>query len=269
MTTWHSLYLSSEQPQTISRTIRKYFELQNYTIYNPFGALPGMSYPRTIKTFLAPSQANWSRLLIDADSDAREIDSLAQYLSKTVDCLSLRLEGNVSLIHAFRKGELIDLVDWAKPHLIDINSDISKILNAEFFDLPPISEGQIGDIPIEALPQDIQEMAHQVNAKQANKLFEKLSKRLLKAVGRNQARSLIGRATQWDSQGGQTIRSVMNFLTIPENWRRPDFPTLRTAYAVASRQIAGMSTLFPGDEEALTTVPDALAYHPIYGGKIE
>jgi len=269
MTTWHSLYLSSEQSDRIIEALHSYFETHQYIIYNPFGALPGMSYPRTIKAFLAPPQGNWSRLVMDGDTDVSQIDSLAQSLSHIADCLSVRLEGNVSLIHAYHEGDLMDLADWAKSHLADTESDLSAILNAESLDLPALNEGQIGDIPIEALPDELQAMAHQVNAKEANKLFEKLSNRLLKAVGRQQARSLISNDNQWDSQGGQTIRAVMDCLTMPENWRTPDFPTLRTAYAVKIRRTEMIYSIFPGDEEALKAVPDALDYQPIYGGKIE
>lgn len=268
MTTWHSLYLSSEQSDQLISAIHNYFEIHHYTLYNPFGAYPGMSYPYTIKVFLAPPQNQWSRLIVDADTEVSQLDALAQYLSQTVDCLSIRLENNVSLIHAYRDGELLDLAHWATPHLANTESDLSTILNAESFDLPALNEGQIGDIPLEALPDDIQAMAHQVNAKEANKLFEKLSNRLLKAVGRHQARSLISTDNQWDSQGGQMIRAMMSHLDMPENWRIPDFPTLRTAYAVKIRQEEGMSTLFPGDEAALKTIPDALDYQLVYGGKI-
>ena len=269
MTGWHSLYLSSEQSQTITGAIHRFFDTHHYTVYNPFGALPGMSYPLTIKTFLAPARGGWSRLVVDGDADVRQLVSLAEHLSRIADCLSLRLEGNISLIHSYREGKLMDLADWTKPHLINPDCDVSAILNAETFDLPAISEGQIGDIPLEALPEDIQQMARQVNVKEANKLFEKLSNRLLKAVGRHQARSLINTDNQWDSQGGQAIRAVMRCLSIPDNWRTPDFPTLRTAYAVKSRQANGRATLFPGDEEALKAVPDALDYLPLYGGKMK
>lgn len=269
MTRWHSLYLLSEQSQTVISIIQDYFETHHYKNYHPFGALPGMSYPDTIKLFLAPSSQQWIRLLVDGDSDVGTIDNLCQHLSLTCDCLSLSLDGNSGRIHAFREGQFVELPDWSKTYLSrDEQQQFSRMLNADAYHLPDIGDGQIGDVPIDNLPDDIQAMARQVNAKKANQLFEKLSKRLLKAAGRHDARQLIQQGANWNSQGGQYIRSVMACLAMPEQWRTPDFSTLRTAYAIRSRQAEGVNTLYPGDDTALNAVPDALDYHPLYGGRI-
>jgi len=270
MTRWHSLYLSSEQSQTLIAAIHSYFETHHYKIYHPFGALPGMSYPDTIKTFIAPVDAGWTRLLLDGDTDSGKIDSLCNHLSNTCDCLSVSLDGNIGQIHAYHNAQLLDLPDWSNSYLARNElQKLTRILNAESFNLPEIGAGQIGDVPIEALPDDIQAMAREVNVKKANKLFEKLSNKLLKAAGRNDARQLINQGVNWNSQGGQHIRSVMDCLPMPEKWREPDFSTLRTAYAVRSRQEEGLNSLYPGDEDALNAIPDALDYIPVYGGKIE
>lgn len=268
MTAWHSLYLSSEQSEQIITAIHDYFDANGYKIYNPFGDLPSMSYPQTLKIFLAPARNKWIRLLIDGDTDASIIESLASYLSQNMDCLSVRLDSNIGSVHAFRDGSLLDLGQWAQMY-VSAGHDISAILNADSFNLPNLSEGQIGDIPLASLPEDIQQMAQQVNAKEANKLFEKLSNRLLKAIGRSDARNLLNEQVNWDSQGGQYIRTVMDKLTIPDNWRTPDFVTVRTAYTIDTQQRRGITSSFAGDDAVLKAVPNVLDYHVIYGGKME
>ena len=265
MTAWHNLYLSSEQSQQIIDSIHDYFNTKGYKLYNPFGDLPGMSYPQTLKMFLAPAQAGWSRLLLDGDSESGIIEDLSAQLSKSWDCLSLRLEGNIGTIHAFSEGNLVNLAQWAQSYT---DGDITAILNTEIFHLQPLNQGQIGDIPLSALPDDIQQMAQEVNAKEANKLFEKLSNRLLKAIGRNDARNLLNERINWDSQGGQYIRAVMDCLNILENWRNPDFTTVRTAYTIHAQHLRGIHEIFAGDEETLESVPNVLDYTVIYGGRM-
>lgn len=265
MTAWNSLYLSSEQPQQIIDIIHDYFDREGYTGYNPFDDLPTRSYPQTLKMFLAPAQAGWSRLLLDDDSDSGIIEELAAQISKVCDCLSVRLEGNIGTIHGFREGHHINLAQWAQAYS---DCDITAILNTEVFHLTPLNDGQIGDIPLSALPDDIQQMAQEVNAKEANKLFEKLSNRLLKAIGRNEARNLINEQLNWDSQGGQYIRAVMDCLNIMDNWRHPDFITVRTAYTIHAQSLRGIHETFAGDEDTLKAVPNVLAYTVLYGGKM-
>lgn len=265
MTAWHSLYLSSEQSQQIIDLIYDYFSTEGYTSYNPFGDLPTRSYPHTLKMFLAPAQAGWSRLLLDGDSDSAIIDDLSAQISKLCDCLSVRLDSNIGTIHAFRDSHLINLAQWAIPYT---DCDISDILNKDVFHLSPLNEGQIGDIPLSALPDDIQQMAQEVNAKEANKLFEKLSNRLLKAIGRNEARNLLNEQINWDSQGGQYVRAMMDCLNISENWRNPDFTTVRTAYTIHAQHLRGIHDSFAGDEKILESVPNVLDYTVIYGGRM-
>ncbi|MGJ3238070.1 MAG: hypothetical protein ACFE0Q_05130 [Anaerolineae bacterium] len=260
MTHWHSLYLSSEATTRISTGLHDHLIAHDYTLYDPFSALPGMSYQHTLKCFIAPAQDGWTRILIDGDAPLFIIDALAEALSQVADCLSVRLERRVSRVHGYRAGQLHDLSRWCAPYA-DAET-ITHILNAELFDLPSLAQGQIGNIPINTLPDDIQQLAREVNAHQASTLFDRLSQRLLKAVGWQDTSTLIGDNLDWDSQGGQYIRALMAALGI-SNWRTPDFSTLRTAYAICKRPTNGI----PGDEDARRAVPNALNYQPLYGGK--
>lgn len=266
MTHWHSLYLWSEQTHKLVEAIQNYLEAHSYTSYNPFGLYPGMAYPVTVKTFIAPAQNGCIRVLFEG----HEIDSLAAHLSHTADCLAIALDGTMPFVHFYRAGELIELTelkDYCRPNA---ESQLNAILSAETHDLTPINQEQIGDVPLDALPEDIQQMAKQVNAKQANKLFEKLKKQFIKAVGQYDAKVLLQSESDWNSQGGQYIRALMNCLRVPDRWREPDFSTLRHSFALQSRQQHDANTpLFPGDEDAIANIPNALDYVPVYGGKWE
>lgn len=267
MTHWQSLYLWSEQSQRIVESIQHYLDTQAYIPYNPFGRFPGMAYPITLKTFVSPVQNSCIRVLFEGN----ELDALAAHLSQITDCFAIALDGRMAFLHFFRAGELIDLetglLDYTKPN---IGSHLETVLKAEEHNLPILQQGKIGDVPIDALPDDMQEMAKQLDMKQANKLFQKISKKFIKAVGQYDARTLMQTQSDWDSQGGQTIRAIMACLNIPENWREPDFTTLRTAYALQSRQQYDSNMpLLSGDESILIAVPNALDYHPVYGGKHE
>lgn len=256
MTRWHSLYLSSKAHQTIIDHINTYFEIHAYQAYDPFTAFPGMSYPITIKLFVVTLSPQWVRIIIDGDSPLDRLTPLIQHLSQTWDCLSVQLTGNVSSIHGYRAGDLVPLPIWASPHLNNPNTDIIRILNAESYDLPSLSTGKIGDIPLDGLPNDLQKMVKQIKPKDAQSLFNKLSKRVLKAVGKQDIRSLMNTPVDWDSQGGQSIRVLMQYLSIPDGWRLPDFATVRTAYTVHTHTPNGAGTF--------TNMFD---YQPLYAGK--
>jgi hypothetical protein len=110
-------------------------------------------------------------------------------------------------------------------------------------------------------------------------MIDRLSQNLLNKVGQRtgtDAQSMSAAAQEmisptppdWNSPGGQRIRAVMQCLTVPDNWRDPDFVALRDAYQLrVRRQRKPDARLYPGDEEAMNRVPDALDYIPIYGGK--
>jgi len=256
MTRWHSLYLSSNTLQAITDTINSYFTRHGYQPYNPFTAFPGMSYPQTIKLFAVQLSPTWVRIIVDGDCDLERIDPLITTLSETWDCLSLQLTGNISHIHGYKLGNLSPLPIWTRPHLINEASDIEAILDVDSFNLPPLSQGQIGDIPLDGLPDNLQTMVQQVNPKDANQLFRKLSNQVLKAISKQDARTLINTQPNWDSQGGQAIRTLMQYLSIPEAWRLPDFATLRTAYTVRTHTPDGDGTM-----------ANILDYQPLYAGK--
>ena len=111
-------------------------------------------------------------------------------------------------------------------------------------------------------------MAKQVDLRQAGKLFERMSATLARKTNADPAADDLLKQPDWSSAGGQRIRALMDCLAVPD-WQAPDFVTLRDAYALHHRrQRSPQARLYPGDAEALAAVPDALAYTPVYGGKL-
>ncbi len=132
---------------------------------------------------------------------------------------------------------------------------------------------QVVAVPLDALPEDVQEMAQDVDLSQAQQMFDKIGGKLLQDVQRGDAeaaRKLLGGgedAPDWNSAGGQRLRALMACLDLPQNWLAPDFVTLRDAYQLhARKQRKPTARLYPGDAEAMAAVPDALDYLPVYGG---
>ena len=81
------------------------------------------------------------------------------------------------------------------------------------------------------------------------------------------ARELI-QPPDWNSPGARRLHALVGCLTLPPNWRDPDFVTLRDAYQLhARRQRKPDARLYPGDEEIMARVPNALDYIPVYGGR--
>ena len=138
--------------------------------------------------------------------------------------------------------------------------------------LPAVAETDSGGV-FANLPDDIQALADDVDQAQAQKMFDRLSGDLMKKVGGTQAteaaHDLIGgSAPDWNSLGGRRLHAVMRCLTTPDQWRDPTFTTLRDAYQLhRRRQRKPDARLYPGDEDIMQRVPNALDYQPVYAGR--
>jgi hypothetical protein len=113
-------------------------------------------------------------------------------------------------------------------------------------------------------------MAGGVNLKQAERLFNRAAKGIFRGSSSEDARALLSEDTtpNWDSSGGRQLAALMACLTIPTNWREPDFTAVRDAYPLYLRkQRKPDAQLYPGDAELMALVPEALAYTPVYGGQ--
>jgi hypothetical protein len=117
-------------------------------------------------------------------------------------------------------------------------------------------------------------LAGQVNPAQAQKLFSRLTGQVMKKAGGGEeadaARALVAGSgdINWNSAAGRRIQALMACLTVPDNWREPDFISLRDAYQLHERRRrAPNARLYPGEAETMARVPDALNYTPVYGGR--
>lgn len=268
---WNSLYCPSENVEAIIQSLQESLTALGYQPYNPFSAFPGKSYPQTVRLFVAPPDGGWTRIL-GAPDEGQIIE-----LSKLVPGLYLQLDGTTATIRAYAGGQVADVVTTMTPCLRagQTAADLEMSLKTS----PPIplstrgeGEAEVGGLPFGALPDDVQALASQVDKGAAEKMFNRLSGQLMKKVGgQNEAAQALVKgegAADWGSAGGRQIRAIMACLSVPENWREPDFTALRDAYPLYERLRRNPNAKpYPGDEATMAKVPNALDYTPIYGGK--
>jgi hypothetical protein len=267
---WTSLYLPCEDG--IAPAFQESLTALGYTLYDPFGLVPGKAYTQSVRLFVAPPASGWTRVI--GEPDTRQLPSL----SKRCLCLYVGLTGKDAQIEVFVDGEQVKPQTALVPYLREAYSpgDLQRALHSASISLTEKPEDEVPQmlvLPLDDLPEEVRDMAGQVNPGQAQKMFERLSGTLMKKVSpggntADEARMMLaGNVPDWNSVGGQRIRQLMTCLTVPDNWREPDFVTLRDAYQVhARRQRKPDARLYPGDAEAMQRVPNALDYTPVYGG---
>jgi len=275
---WSSLYLASKHlplaaQQQAASALSDALERQGYTAYDPFGALPGAAYTDAVKLFVAPTSDGWTRILSEP---VVLPDWLLSALSRLGTALWVALDAEALHVAVYADGQTLDPLDaLAVYRRDDCNPDqLRHILAGECVDVPDEPESaQTAGIPLDALPPEMQTLAHNLNPRQVTGLFNKLMGRVTGRVDTDvdSARALLaGSGPAWNSNGGRCIRGLMACLDMPQNWRTPDFITLRDAYQLERRrQRLPDATLYPGDAEALAAVPNALDYIPVYAGRRE
>ncbi|MEP7290578.1 MAG: hypothetical protein ABI835_02290 [Chloroflexota bacterium] len=256
MTTWQSLYLPCAA-KVVAETLHAALGRHGYAAFNPFGLLPGKTYPQAVRVFVAPARAGWTRIIGGVDR------LILPELSLAAPCLLVALDGAEACIEAYAEGESaapeIALMTYAHEH-----DCIHLALEGTHTRTHTPS---LGGVALDALPSDIQAMAAKLDPKQAETLFARISGTIAQKSGTDPAAAEMLRQPDWNSAGGARISALMECLRIPE-WRTPDFVTLRDAYALHKRrERSPNATLYPGDAEALAAVPNALDYTPVYAGK--
>jgi len=271
MAIWKSLYLScADDCETITKdiaqTLRDTLHSFGYEDYDPFGGSPGKSYSQTVKLFIAPTQNGWIRLIGDVN------EHLFEPLSRIGTCLYAALENDAAEIRVFIDSVEADVIEELTPHLTTdhppetLRAALTGQLSTNV-DNTSVS-GEAAPVPLEALPQNIQDMAQQLNSRQVGKLFNRFMKQVGKRVsGDQEAAAALLQRVDWNSDGARQLEVLMRCLNIT-NWRLPDFVTVRDAYQLSRRRERFPNArVMPGNEETLQAVPDALTYVPIYVGK--
>lgn len=281
---WHSLFLTSNAPgpdrsAVVADAMRTAAQGIGYTLYNPFGIIPGRSYAHTIRAFVFPVRDGWVRVLSDTILPGPVVAAAAN----GGFCLSVALTDTDNDIRVYQDGQAADdpasalqayLQPGANPDDIQraLHAPDLTVLPAEDTPQAPMQEVVL---PLDALPEDIQRMAKGMKPEQASRMFNKMMGQFGKGsedAQRKQAQELMKQAQglDWSTPSAQQVRLLMRLITVPDDWRKPDFVTLRDAYSLhARRQRRPNARMYPGDAESIAAVPDALAYHPVYAGKDE
>lgn len=269
-TAWNCLYLPLADANPVISALQESLTKLGYTLYNPFGIMPGKSYARSVRLFAAPAAAGWVKVIGELD------EPLLSQISQIAPCLYATLEGKLSNIRIYLSGQQSEPEIAFVTHLKAgfTAGDLSSATSGKYPKIIP-NEPESSGLPFDALPDNVKAMASGVNAGQAQKMFARLTGDLMKKVGSggeqaDAARALVNNqdAPDWNSAGGLKIRALLSCLTVPDNWRDPDFTALRDAYQLHERRRRNPNArAYPGDDAVMAQVPDALAYTPIYGGR--
>lgn len=262
---WQSLYSYFVEPENLAETFRECLKSAGYTLYDPFGGIPGQAYPTTVKTFIAPPADGWTRILVEGTVAS----GLCPQLSHRGLLLSVVFDETRTSIETYTQGEAVEPFTVLQAHLREnISTDHLKL--ALSGDAPPTTQKQSDDIPLDVLPDDVQSMAQNLNSKHIRKMFNKLMKGVNKRVSGDSesALDLLRGNVDWSSAGGRQVQALMHCLTIPDPyWRTPDFVTLRESYQLHKRlQKNPKAMRYPGDDAIMHAVANALDYIPVYGG---
>lgn len=260
---WDSLYLPSASQEAVAAILRQALENFGYTLFNPFGILPGKSYPHSVRLFVAPAENDWVRIIGTPDP------RLMAPLSSTGVCLYLALRGTEAEMSVYARGDFRQPETELRPYLRPDRTP-DDLLRALRDDLPQTAADS-GPV-FTHLPDDVQALSASVDPRQAQTMFDRLTGTMLKKTGTDArtadaARDLL-QPPDWNSPGARRLQALANCLTLPVNWRDPDFVTLRDAYQLhARRQRKPDARLYPGDQDIMAQVPNALDYIPVYGGR--
>jgi len=260
--------LRSEDEKVVVQQLQESLTHLGYTLYNPFGLIPGKAYARSVRLFVAAAADGWVKIIGQPD------EAQLTPLSQNTTLIYTALDGADADIWVYTNGQAMPIESGLAPYLRpkltanDLQQALHTTSNIIQLDKPE------SGLPFNVLPDDVKAMADNVNTGQAQKMFTRLSGDLLKKVSKDKeqaeaARALIkgGEAPDWNSTGGARIRAVMNCLTLPDNWREPDFDSLRDAYPLLERRRRSPNArTYPGDDAVMAKVPDALTYTPVYGG---
>jgi hypothetical protein len=276
MPDWHSLYISTDSTYpdsaAVSAALLAALETLGYQRYDPFAG--GMGTPPGLKTFVklfaAPAQDGWVRILGEPDLAAPAV------LSASTPVLHAWLSDTASGIDVYINGARDEqaVVNYLMPS--KTRDDLAR---AERGDMPTLVDRTPAS---DMLPPDIQKMAqdHNVDPQQANKMMERITGQLFGKMDRrsggeasamqDQARALISgsKGANWNSTQGQRLKALASVLTLPHNWRDPDFDVVRDAYQVARRlQRTPSAQLMPDEQAAIRALPNAIEYEAVYVGK--
>lgn len=275
MTLWQRLYLTASDPDQSGTSLHSALlqelpaelDALGFKAYDPFGLMPSTrAYAQTVKLFVAPLDEPTPWLKLIASPDSALPNALLQSLSRqSLLAFSIMLEDEMTAVFAvYRDGErLTAWQDGLQPYLVNTGG-----LTVTTHTAKPSSPASA--IATDGMPDDLRVMADQLGGlqnKQVQKLMNRVTNKLLNADQQQEGQNLLrGAQIDWSRPGGQQITQVMTALGISD-WQTPDYTALRDAYQLQRRlQRNPNARLYPGDQDAIDAVPDALRYTPIFAG---
>jgi hypothetical protein len=171
-------------------------ETLGYTSFNPFGLMPGLTYPRAVRLFVSPVQYGWVRVI--GEPDEAQLPMIAQ---KSL-CLRVELNGGQERIDAFVEGEQKPFESALAPYLKPTITEerLQRALSTSV----PVASGDASEVGFfkDALPDSVK--TNNVDMRQAQKMFDRLSAGLTQRSGNAgkeaAARDLLqGERPEWKS----------------------------------------------------------------------
>jgi len=271
---WNSIFLppGGELTQVVS-ALQTALTEQGYTLYDPFGALPGKAYKESARFFVAPVHDGWLRILVESAFVPAFDAEFGAHLLMTLD------ESHAIITLAGDEQALVSRLRSSCSA-----TDLQALITDSAVFAPILTDKKAPSLPLDVLPSDVRGLAEGVDIRAAEKMFSRLSGGLMEKVSKRSgqggaaqsnseaAHNLIAAssaAPDWSSAGGRRILHLFDCLGINANYgREPNFADLRDAYALhRRRQRKPAATLYPGDAEVMATVANALDYTPVYAGK--
>lgn len=254
---WSSLYTLFEGGRgALSAAVASSLTASGAAQYDPFGLMPGISFPRAAKLFIAPQAGAWLRLVPAPDCI---LDPVIHSASANTLLLHVAISGDlVPEVVVYHSGEAVDPSAALAPYVTDLSA-FAAHLNS-----PKSGAAGVGGISSGALPANIRAMSGGLPGRQVERLMNTMTG----AIGKNDragAQAAL-QTVEWGSGAGGWMRSLLAFLGL-DTHAAIDYATLSTAYRTAKRLARNpAATLYPGDADALAAVSDALDYEPLFFG---
>ena len=252
---WISLYVPGAEPASLAETVESALASAGAQKYDPFGAMPGLSYPRAVKLFVAPKMGDWVRLIVSPDCVLEPVVTAA---SLDAPLAAGFISGDLTpTLTFYRGGQLVDA-----PAIAAFVADVGGF--AAHLKRPKAGASGIGGVSSGALPSDLRAMAGGLPTKQVERLMNSMTGAISKG-DRAGAQAAL-QSVDWESGAGEWMRTTLSYLGLSDAVQ-PDYTTVSTAYRTARRLTRNPNaTLYPGDQEARSAVPDVLDYLPVFYG---
>jgi hypothetical protein len=252
---WQRLYHPITSPDPVIAALQQWFAEEKYTAYDPFPG--GMGVPirqkDRIKLFVSPSQNGWVQVIAEP-------------------AMSIPQGALVELPKPFIN---IEILQGASPQITVEGGELSQFLSDE--QLRATFDKTLTHLATasseEKASGDITDELAKAHGIKSNFLMRQMTKQYLKKISKEagedaktieeQAKQALAQSgdVDWGREDVQALREAVAQLTLPEDWRLPEWKHLQIAYGL-TRPTRGVTVA--GDKQAQHAVPNASAYTPLF-----